>query len=161
MKFIFIKVFAGVLLLFIALNFIACSSTKKAQSTQPDDEKSERIVEIPTTSEEKVDDQVFTIVDQSPTYPDGGTDGFYKYVSKNMIYPEKAKKMKIEGNVFVIFVVDQEGKITNIQTVRGIGGGCDAEAERLLRECKNWIPGKKDGKFVKVRMNIPIMFRLD
>ncbi|WP_338812256.1 energy transducer TonB [Bernardetia sp. Wsw4-3y2] len=163
MKFISIKIILGAILLLISLTFSSCSSTKKAQASQTsqNDEQSEQIFEIPTTSEEKIDESIFTVVEEPASYPDGGMDGFYKYVSKNMVYPEEAKKMKIEGRVFVVFVVDKEGKITNIQTVRGIGGGCDEEAERLLRECQNWIPAKQRGNPVKVRMNIPIMFKLN
>lgn len=157
-----IKNILGLSILFSCFCFISCSSTKKIQSSQisQNNEQSERIVEIPTTSDEKIDESIFTVVEQPASYPDGGMDGFYKYVSKNMVYPEEAKKMKIEGRVFVVFLVDKEGKITNVQTVKGIGGGCDEEAERLLRECQNWIPAKQRGKPVKVRMNIPIMFKL-
>ncbi len=104
-------------------------------------------------------DQFFINVETPAIYPDGGMDGFYNYIQKNLVYPKEAKKKKIEGRVFVQFIVDKEGKITDVQTVKGIGGGCDEEAERLLRESKNWIPAKQRGKTVKVRMNIPIVFK--
>ncbi|WP_338792439.1 TonB family protein [Bernardetia sp. MNP-M8] len=115
-------------------------------------------IEAPRQEEEV--EQVFTIVEQSAVYP-GGMDAFYKYVSKELNYPKQAKRMGIQGRVFVQFVVDKTGKLTDVKTVKGIGGGCDEEAERVLRESVRWAPAKQRGKTVKVRMNIPIVFKLD
>ncbi|WP_375561742.1 energy transducer TonB [Bernardetia sp. OM2101] len=115
-------------------------------------------IEAPRQEEEV--EQVFTIVEQSAVYP-GGMDAFYKYVAKELDYPRQAKKMGIQGRVFVQFVVDKSGKLTDVKTVKGIGGGCDEEAERVLRESVRWAPAKQRGKTVKVRMNIPIVFKLD
>ncbi|WP_338763230.1 TonB family protein [Bernardetia sp. ABR2-2B] len=115
-------------------------------------------IEAPRQQEEV--EQVFTIVEQNAVYP-GGMDAFYKYVSKELNYPKQAKRMGIQGRVFVQFVVDKSGKLTDVKTVKGIGGGCDEEAERVLRESKRWAPAKQRGKTVKVRMNIPIVFKLD
>ncbi len=115
-------------------------------------------IEAPRQAEEV--EQVFTIVEQNAVYP-GGMDAFYKYVSKELNYPKTAKRMGIQGRVFVQFVVDKTGKLTDVKTVKGIGGGCDEEAERVLRESVRWAPAKQRGKTVKVRMNIPIVFKLD
>lgn len=115
-------------------------------------------IEAPRQQEEV--EQVFTIVEQSAVYP-GGMDAFYKYVQKELNYPKQARRMGIQGRVFVQFVVDKDGSITDVKTVKGIGGGCDEEAERVLRESVKWAPAKQRGKKVKVRMNIPIVFKLD
>lgn len=115
-------------------------------------------IEAPRQEEEV--EQVFTIVEQNAVYP-GGMDAFYKYVQKELKYPKQARKMGIQGRVFVQFVVDKDGKLTDVKAVKGIGGGCDEEAERVLRESIRWQPAKQRGKTVKVRMNIPIVFKLD
>lgn len=99
------------------------------------------------------------VVDEQPAYPKGMA-GFYKKIKKLMVYPRQAKRMKIEGRVYVSFTVTEAGEITNIQVVKGIGAGCDEEAARLIKEAGKWIPGKLDGKAVDVRMILPIIFKL-
>lgn len=109
--------------------------------------------------EEEVADEIFTVVEDQPT-PSGGMGAFYKYVSKNMKYPTQARRMGIEGRVFVQFVVDKDGSITEVKAIKGIGAGCDEEAERVLRNAPKWKPGKQRGRAVKVRMVLPITFKL-
>ncbi len=109
--------------------------------------------------EEEVADEVFTIVEQQPVYP-GGMGAFYEFVQKKLKYPSQARRMGIEGKVFVQFVVDKQGNITEVTTVRGIGAGCDQEAEKVIRASPKWKAGKQRGKAVKVRMILPITFKL-
>ncbi|MFW5759399.1 MAG: energy transducer TonB [Cyclobacteriaceae bacterium] len=109
--------------------------------------------------EEEVAEEVFTIVEDQPT-PKGGMAAFYEYVQKNLKYPAQARRMGIEGKVFVQFVVDTDGSITEVTSVKGIGAGCDEEAVRVLRNAPKWNPGKQRGRSVKVRMILPITFRL-
>ena len=109
--------------------------------------------------DEEVADEIFTVVEQQPT-PDGGMAAFYKYVSKNLKYPAQARRMGIEGRVFVQFIVDKDGSITSVQSVKGIGAGCDQEAARVIRGAPKWKPGKQRGRPVKVRMILPITFKL-
>ena len=66
----------------------------------------------------------------------------------------------IEGKVFVQFVVDKDGNLTNVQAIKGIGAGCDEEAVRVIAKAKRWSPGKQRGRPVKVRMILPITFKL-
>lgn len=108
--------------------------------------------------EEEVD-EIFTIVEDQPEYP-GGINEFYKFVANNMRYPVQARRMGIEGRVFVQFVVQKDGSLQEIQVIKGIGAGCDEEAVRVIKKSKNWKPGKQRGRAVKVRMIIPIVFRL-
>lgn len=108
--------------------------------------------------EEKVD-EIFTIV-EDPAAPIGGLGAFYKYVGKNMKYPNVAKRLGIEGRVIVQFVVGKDGSINDVKVLRGIGGGCDEEAVRVLGKSPAWKPGKQRGKAVKQRMVIPIVFKL-
>ena len=93
--------------------------------------------------------------------PVGGYEVFYKFISKNIEYPYKAKKLGIDGKVFVQFIIDENGKITNIKTIKGAGAGLNKEAERVLSLAPDWIPGKQGGRRVKVRMIIPIIFHLN
>jgi len=108
--------------------------------------------------EEKAD-EIFTIVEERPS-PTGGLKAFYDFVSKNMEYPARARRMGIEGRVFVQFVVEKDGSLTDIQVVKGIGGGCDEEAVRVLSMAPKWNPGKQRGRPVRVRMILPITFKL-
>lgn len=118
----------------------------------------EDIVFEEAPAEEEVE-EVFTIVEDQPEFP-GGMAAFYKYVGDNMDYPSQARRMGIEGRVYVQFVVDKAGNVTEVKAVKGIGAGCDEEAERVLREAPKFKPGKQRGRAVKVRMVLPIIFKL-
>lgn len=109
-------------------------------------------------AEEEVE-EIFQVVEDQPE-PIGGMEAFYKYVSKNLDYPAQARRMGIEGRVFVQFVVDKDGTITDVVAIRGIGAGCDEEAVRVIKEAPKWKPGKQRGRAVKVRMVLPITFKL-
>jgi protein TonB len=108
--------------------------------------------------EEKVD-EIFTIVENQPM-PKGGYKAFYDYVGANLKYPASASRMGIEGRVFVEFIVEKDGSLTDIKVVKGIGGGCDEEAIRVISGAPKWNPGKQRGNAVRVRMVMPIMFKL-
>lgn len=116
----------------------------------------EEAVELPL--EEPVDDFV-TIAEKMPEY-DGGLSSFYKYVRKKMKYPTQARKMGVEGKVFIEFIIDKTGALTEVKVIKGIGAGCDEEALKVIKNSPAWIPGKQRGKPVKVKMVLPIIFRL-
>lgn len=109
--------------------------------------------------EEEEAEEIFTIVEDQPT-PVGGMAAFYKYVSDNLKYPAQARRMGIEGKVFVQFVVDKDGTLTEVQAVKGIGAGCDEEAVKVIQNAPKWTAGKQRGRPVKVRMILPITFKL-
>jgi protein TonB len=109
--------------------------------------------------EEEVADEIFDIVEDQPT-PPGGMSAFYKYVGKSIKYPNQARRMGIEGRVFVQFVVDKKGNLTDVKAIKGIGAGCDLEAVRIIKGATKWKPGKQRGRPVKVRMILPITFKL-
>ncbi len=117
---------------------------------------SETTVGMP--SEEPVD-RIFEVVEDNPT-PEGGMEEFYKFLGKNIRYPSQANRMGVEGRVYVQFVVGTNGEVSEVKTVKGIGAGCDEEAERVIKLTK-WNPGKQRGRPVKVRMVIPVMFKLN
>lgn len=109
--------------------------------------------------EEEETDQIFMVVEDQPQ-PQGGMQAFYEYVGKNMKYPSQARRMGIEGKVFVQFVVDKDGSLSDVQAIKGIGAGCDEEAVRVVKSAPKWKPGKQRGQPVRVRMVLPITFKL-
>lgn len=110
--------------------------------------------------EEEVEEQrIFLIVENMPEYP-GGEKEMYKFIGDNIDYPRLAKETGISGRVFVSFVVERDGRVTDVQVLRGIGGGCDEEAIRVIRAMPKWSPGKQRGKPVRVQYRMPIKFTL-
>ena len=99
------------------------------------------------------------IIEEQPA-PVGGMSAFKQFLKKNLKYPNQARRMGIEGKVFVQFVVDKDGSLNDIKVLKGIGGGCDEEAVRVLKKHPKWSPGKQRGRPVKVRMVIPVFFKL-
>lgn len=105
------------------------------------------------------EEEVFLLVEEAPA-PEGGMDAFYQYVSQNLEYPRAARQMNVTGRVFIQFVVDKTGNLTEMQVVKGIGFGCDEEALRVLQKAPKWKPGKQRGRPVRVKMTIPIFFKI-
>lgn len=103
--------------------------------------------------------EIFHIVDQQPEFP-GGIAEFYKYVVRELKYPKEARKRGIEGKVFIQFVVNKDGSIDAVNAVKNIGGGCDEEAVRVIKNAPDFYPGMQDGKPVYVKMILPINFKL-
>jgi periplasmic protein TonB len=103
--------------------------------------------------------KIFTAVEKDPAFK-GGIDKFYAYLQKNMRYPAVAKENNVQGKVFVTFVVERDGSLTDIKVVRGIGSGCDEEAQRVLKSSPKWTPGIQNGRPVRVQYTMPINFTL-
>jgi TonB family protein len=104
-------------------------------------------------------DKVYKIVEEMPSYP-GGDEARIKFLVDNFVYPTSAKEKGIQGTVYITFVVGADGTVSNVKVLRGIGGGCDEEAVRIVKMMPKWIPGKQDGKNVSVIYNLPIKFKL-
>ncbi|MEI8201746.1 MAG: energy transducer TonB [Bacteroidota bacterium] len=102
---------------------------------------------------------VFTIVEEMPSYP-GGDESRIKFLTDNIKYPQVAKESGIQGTVYVTFVIDEKGRVTDVKVLRGIGGGCDEEAVRVVKLFPPWNAGKQTGKAVRVQFNMPIKFTL-
>ncbi len=124
-----------------------------------EDTEIEMVEEKPQVIEQKVEAEIFTVVEEQPAYP-GGDAAFMKYLQDNIKYPEEAKELGIQGRVFVTFVVEVDGSITDVRVLRGIGGGCDEEAIRVVRNMPKWVPGKQRGVPVRVQFNLPVKFTL-
>lgn len=103
--------------------------------------------------------EIFLVVEQPPEFP-GGMEALYKFFGKTIRYPGQARRMGIEGTVYVSFVVDADGTINDVQVIKGIGAGCDEEAKRVFQLLPNWKPGKQRGRPVRVRYTLPLKFTL-
>lgn len=112
---------------------------------------------IESEPEEEQVDEVFSIVEQMPSFP-GGNTKFYEFIAKNLKYPRRALKANVEGKVVVRFVVAEDGDVSDVEVLKGIGYDCDEEAIRVLNNSPNWIPGKQRGRNVKVRVMVPLTF---
>ncbi|OQX78524.1 MAG: energy transducer TonB [Bacteroidetes bacterium 4484_249] len=110
--------------------------------------------------EEESEEVIFTVVESMPAFP-GGDAARIKYLNSNIKYPQMARESGIQGRVFVTFVVEKDGRVTDVRVLRGIGGGCDEEAIRVIKNMPNWNPGKQRGKSVRVQFNMPILFKLN
>ena len=119
----------------------------------------EEVVHVEVEEEEIVEQEIFQIVEEMPSFP-GGEAKLMEYVAKNIKYPQIARETGIQGRVFVGFVVEPDGSISNVKLLRGIGGGCDEEAMRVIKSLPKWKPGKQRGKAVRVSSQIPVFFKL-
>lgn len=115
-------------------------------------------VEVEVEEEEEVE-EIFLIVEKAPE-PVGGMSAFYNYVATEINYPSQARRANIGGRVFIQFVVNTDGSLSDFKVIKGIGLGCDEEAIRVLKGAPNWTPGKQRGREVRVRMVLPIYFEL-
>ena len=120
----------------------------------------EYVYEAPEIEEEDIqEEEVFLSVEENPEFP-GGPAKLLEYVQKNLKYPMMARESDIQGRVFVGFVVEKDGSITNVKVMRGIGGGCDEEAVRVVQSLPKFKPGKQRGNPVRVAYTLPIVFKL-
>jgi len=115
------------------------------------------VLEMP--KEEVYEGPIFQIVEEMPSFP-GGERKMMEYVAKNIVYPQEALETGIQGRVFVAFVIEPDGAVSNVRVIRSIGGGCDEEAIRVVKSMPKWNPGKQRGKTVRVSYQLPVLFKL-
>ena len=123
------------------------------EDTESDEDEEIEIIE-------EDDDEFFMVVENMPIFP-GGDLGLMKYIQKNVKYPAIAKEYNITGKVYVSFIVDKLGSVTNVKIVRGVDKNLDAEAVRVVKSLPKYKPGKQRGKSVRVMFTIPINFTLN
>lgn len=120
----------------------------------------EYVYEAPEIEEEEiVEAEIFTVVEQMPEFP-GGAAEMTRFIQKNIKYPMMARESDIQGRVYINFVVEPDGSVSNVTVMRGIGGGCDEEAVRIVNMMPKWNPGKQRGVAVRCSFTVPIVFRL-
>ncbi|MDD3742950.1 MAG: M56 family metallopeptidase [Lentimicrobiaceae bacterium] len=111
------------------------------------------------TMDQNDDNAIYTVVEMVPSFT-GGDKARIEYLQKAIIYPEQAQKDKVEGTVYVSFVVEKDGNISDVKVLRGIGSGCDEVAIKAVSEMPPWEPGRSRGKPVRVQFNMPLKFTL-
>ena len=104
-------------------------------------------------------EKVFDMVEQMPTFP-GGQQELMSYLGKNIKYPTIAQENGTQGRVIIQFVVERDGTITDVHVARGVDPYLDKEAVRVVQSMPKWIPGKQNGKAVRVKFTVPVLFRL-
>jgi protein TonB len=104
-------------------------------------------------------DEIFISLENGAEYP-GGIDKFYSYLSNAIHYPAIARENNVQGKVFMTFVVEKDGSLTDVKVLRGIGNGCDEEAVRVVKASKKWKPGMQNGRPVRQQYTVPIAFTL-
>jgi len=110
--------------------------------------------------EKNVEELGFVYISEvMPSFP-GGEEEMYKFLSKHMKYPSMALENNISDTVFISFIVEPDGTLSHKTLLKGIGGGCDEEAIRVVKLMPNWIPGTQKGEPVRIQFNMPIKFKL-
>ncbi len=120
----------------------------------------EDVVFVEEPEAREVAEEAVIIAETMPSFGGDGYAGFYKYLAENVKYPKEAKRFDVEGKVFVQFIVEKDGALTDIRIQKGLGYGCDEEVMRVLSQSPKWSPGKQRGVPVRVRMAIPVFFQL-
>lgn len=116
-------------------------------------------VEVEEVEEEAEEETIFKVVEESASFP-GGMQELYKYVGSNLVYPQQARETGTQGKVFITFVVEKDGSLTDVKVLRDIGSGCGEEAVRVVKSMPKWKPAKQRGKAVRMQFNLPISFTL-
>ena len=112
-----------------------------------------------STAQTKKNNMVYDVVEVMPQYP-GGQIAMLKYIMKNIKYPKQIMEEGIQGRVTVSFIVEKDGRVSNVRLLRSVQSALDKEAIRVVKSMPKWTPGKHNGKPVRVRFNLPVMFKL-
>ncbi|MBC8152548.1 MAG: energy transducer TonB [Bacteroidetes bacterium] len=128
--------------LWLGMSFLLCGLSAMAQQTKPDPREA-----------------VFSVVEQSPQ-PVGGFQALSTYLAMNLRYPDSAAKARVTGKVYIRFIVEPDGQLTDVHVLKSIGLGCDEEAVRVVKAMPRWNPGRQSGRAVRVWFNLPIVFEL-
>ena len=140
----------------------ASSIDEDLEILDAEDDSENKPVENPSDfgeygDEETGDDDIFQIVEDVPTFPLGDVS---KWIAKNVKYPQIAAENGVQGKVFMNFVIEKDGSITDLKVLRGVDPALDKEAIRVIKSMPKWKPGKQRGKPVRVSFNLPIVFQL-
>lgn len=113
-----------------------------------------------STAQTKKNNMVYDVVEVMPQFP-GGQTAMLKYIMENIKYPKQIMEEGIQGRVTVSFIVEKDGRVSNVRLLRSVQPLLDKEAVRVVKSMPKWSPGKQKGKPVRVRFNLPVMFKLN
>lgn len=122
-----------------------------------DIEMGDAVAAAPVEEEEVKEEPIYIVVEQVAEFP-GGEEALYKYLKDNIVYPNIARQTGIEGKVYIRFVVERDGSISNVKVMRDIGGGCGEEAMRVVKSMPKWKPAKQQTRTVRSEFNLPVNF---
>lgn len=128
-------------------------------STEVTQETRVEVVVTEVEEETASEPEIFTVVEEMPSFP-GGDQELLKFMAENTKYPPLARENGLQGIVVITFMVDERGRIDKVSVLRGIGGGCDEEAVRVVKAMPRWTPGRQRGMPVRVQYNLPFRFTL-
>lgn len=139
------------------------SSNLKAQNVTNPTNKNDRPIILRAVGDDSAasdKEKEYLVVEQEPSFP-GGMSELSNYLAQNVKYPIDAAKNKIEGRVLVTFVVEHDGNITNANVKNSVYPSLDKEAIRVVSGMLKWIPGKANGRTIRVKYTLPITFKLN
>ena len=147
--------------------FVAADTIRNDSVEEPFELEGDVMAPVPDTLMEYVfepeEDEdrpgVYIVVEQMPEFP-GGDKGFHQFIADNVKYPAEAKEKGIRGIVYVNFIVEPDGSVSDIKVLRGIGSGCDEEAVRVVESMPKFKPGMQNGEAVRVSYTVPVNFKL-
>ena len=121
--------------------------------------KAKEVIAQPEPPKHEEESKVFDVVEQMPSFP-GGNGALLEYLATHVKYPVVAQENGVQGRVIVSFVVEKDGSITDVRVVRSVDPSLDREAARVVSSMPRWTPGKQNGSAVRVKYNVPVMFKL-
>ena len=121
--------------------------------------KAKEVIAQPEPPKHEEESKVFDVVEQMPSFP-GGNGALLEYLATHVKYPVVAQENGVQGRVVVSFVVERDGSITDVRVVRSVDPSLDREAQRVVSSMPRWTPGKQNGSAVRVKYNVPVMFKL-
>ena len=110
--------------------------------------------------EEDEEEEIFVVVEDMPTFRGGNVNKFRDWVQKRVRYPQIAAENGIQGKVYIMFVVEPDGTVTNVKIMRGVDPALDNESIRVVKDSPKWVAGKQRGAPVRVRFSITVNFQL-
>jgi TonB family protein len=116
--------------------------------------------QVASLAERSKENNVYTVVEESAS-PEGGIETFYGFLAKNISYPKDAREAGVQGKVFVSFIVEPDGSLSDLNVVKGVNELLDAEALRVVKLSPKWTPGKHEGVVVRQKMVLPINFAIE
>ncbi len=148
------------MMLAISFSSDVMAQQEKKEVPPPPPPKESKVVKAEAMAPQDEEVPIFTVVEEMPEYP-GGMKALYSYLGENIKYPDEAKKNGISGTVYITYVVEKDGSVSNAKVLRGASPELDKEAVRVVSAMPKWKPGKQKGIPVRVQYNLPIKFALD
>ena len=151
------NLFAGFKCLLFAISALVLLVIVFAPARANAQDKKEKTTQ--THKDTTTGDKVYEVCEQMPIF-EGGDAALLKYLRENLKYPDKTKDRGVQGRLVIGFIVEKDGSLTDVKVLRPVDIDLDAEVLRLVKGMPKWIPGRQNGKRVRVRYNVPVSFRL-